>query len=247
MIINIHAGHNPDGKTACGAVGLIKESTEARNVKNEVKRLLKEHGHTVYDCTITDGTSQSDVLNKIIKKANAHKADLDISIHFNAGASETKGNGRTAGTEVLLYSGASRAKPYAERVLKQIASLGFKSRGIKYRTDLAVLRHTSSPAMLIECCFVDDKDDAVLYDCKAMAKAITEGILNKSLERTAAVKQRAAFRSGTKTGKETFIRWLNPGTKVTVVRGLTVGKTDWLQVKVGNSKGYVVQSKMEYC
>ena len=24
---NVHAGHNPDGKKACGAVGLIKEST----------------------------------------------------------------------------------------------------------------------------------------------------------------------------------------------------------------------------
>ena len=27
MKINVHAGHNPDGKIACGAVGLIKEST----------------------------------------------------------------------------------------------------------------------------------------------------------------------------------------------------------------------------
>ena len=30
MIINVHAGHNPDGKVACGAVAIIKESTEAR-------------------------------------------------------------------------------------------------------------------------------------------------------------------------------------------------------------------------
>ena len=33
MKINVHAGHNPDGKIDCGAVGLIKESTEARKVK----------------------------------------------------------------------------------------------------------------------------------------------------------------------------------------------------------------------
>lgn len=33
MIINVHAGHNPDGKVACGAIGIIRESTEARNVK----------------------------------------------------------------------------------------------------------------------------------------------------------------------------------------------------------------------
>ena len=36
--------------------------------------------------------------------------------------------------------------------------------------------------MLIECCFVDDKDDVALYDYKKMAKAIGEGILNKAIE-----------------------------------------------------------------
>lgn len=33
MRINVHAGHNPAGMTACGAVGLINESTENRKVK----------------------------------------------------------------------------------------------------------------------------------------------------------------------------------------------------------------------
>ena len=47
MKINIHAGHNPDGKIACGAVGLIKESTEARVVKDNVIQYLKKAGHTV--------------------------------------------------------------------------------------------------------------------------------------------------------------------------------------------------------
>lgn len=44
MKFNVHAGHNPDGKIACGACGLIKESTEARKVKNEVIRLLRKMG-----------------------------------------------------------------------------------------------------------------------------------------------------------------------------------------------------------
>lgn len=44
MRIGVHAGHNPDGKIGCGAIGLIKESTENRNVKNEVIRLLKLAG-----------------------------------------------------------------------------------------------------------------------------------------------------------------------------------------------------------
>lgn len=36
MKINIHAGHNEDGKIACGAIGIIKESTEARRVSAEL-------------------------------------------------------------------------------------------------------------------------------------------------------------------------------------------------------------------
>ena len=72
MKINIHAGHNPDGKIACGAVGLIKESTEARVVKDNVIQYLKKAGHTVYDCTCNNGTSQNDVLKKIVAKCNAH-------------------------------------------------------------------------------------------------------------------------------------------------------------------------------
>ena len=47
MKFNVHAGHNPDGKIACGACGLIKESTEARKVKKEVVKLLRAKGHTV--------------------------------------------------------------------------------------------------------------------------------------------------------------------------------------------------------
>ena len=122
MKINVHAGHNPDGKIACGAVGLIKESTQSRKVKGYVIKYLKAAGHTVYDCTCNNGTSQS-----------------------------------------------------------EISKLGFANRGVKTRTDLYVLNHTAparKKALLVECCFVDDKDDANLYNAKKMAQAIVIGILN---------------------------------------------------------------------
>lgn len=93
MKFNVHAGHNPDGKIACGACGLIKESTEARKVKKEVIKLLRAKGHTVYDCTCANGKSQTDVLKQIVTKCNKHKVDLDISIHFNCGVGDKKGNG----------------------------------------------------------------------------------------------------------------------------------------------------------
>lgn len=179
MKINIHAGHNPDGKIACGAVGLIKESTEARKVKNEVIRLLRNEGYTVYDCTIDNGTSQNDVLNKIVAKCNKREVDLDISIHFNSGRNDKKGDNVTGGTEVYIYSKDSKAKSAAEKICKAIAALGYRNRGVKTSTSLYVLKYTNAPSMLIECCFVDDKDDVEIYNYKTMAEAIFQGITDK--------------------------------------------------------------------
>jgi N-acetylmuramoyl-L-alanine amidase len=179
MILNIHAGHNPDGKVACGAVGLIKESTEARKVKNELIELLRDAGHTVFDCTIDNGTSQGDILRRIVTKCNSKKADLDVSIHFNAFKKDYHIDGVTKGVEVCIYTKNSKAKDEAERICKEISKLGYHNRGISIRDDLYVLKETNAPALLVECCFVDDADDVKLYSYHAMAKAICKGILNR--------------------------------------------------------------------
>lgn len=182
MRINVHAGHNPDGKVACGAVGIIRESTEARNVKNEVIRQLKALGHTVYDCTCDNGTSQSNVLSKILQMCNDHAVDIDVSIHFNSGAGNVAGNGKTTGVEVYVYDTASKAKSAADNVCRAIASLGFKNRGVKINKNLYVLNRTKASAMLIECCFVDDRDDVQQYDCCDMASAIVYGLTGQTYE-----------------------------------------------------------------
>lgn len=177
MKVNVHAGHNPDGKVASGAAGFIKESTQARKVVDKIIEKLQAAGHTVYNCTCNTGSSQSDVLHKIVEKCNAHDVDLDVSIHFNSGASDRKGNGKTTGTEVLIQSESSKAKEAAERICKSIEKLGFTNRGVKVRKDLYILNHTKAPALLVECCFVDDKDDAELYRAEKMAQAIVTGIM----------------------------------------------------------------------
>lgn len=171
MVINVHAGHNPHGKVACGAVGLISESLENRRVKDLVVDELRRMGHTVYDCTVEDGTSQSDVLNRIIRKCNAHKVDLDVSIHFNSAS-----NAQASGTEVYVYSDRSKAISTARETLNAICSLGFCNRGVKTNSKLVFLRHTSAPAMLIECCFVSSEKDVSLYNAEEMAAAIVYGI-----------------------------------------------------------------------
>lgn len=181
MILNIHAGHNPDGRTACGAIGIIRESTEARRVKDEVISQLKQLGHTVYDCTCENGRNQTDVLQKIVAACNTHTVDLDVSIHFNSGAKDLTGNGATTGTEAWIYSASGRAKTYAEDICKAISNEGFRNRGVRVNPGFYVLKHTKAPAVLVECCFVDDRDDAERYDCQKMASAIVYGITGQRI------------------------------------------------------------------
>lgn len=174
--INIHAGHNPDGKTACGAVGLIKESTEARYLVDKIVDKLKKDGITVYDCTVNNGTSQSDVLEKIVKKCNAHDVDLDVSVHFNSGRNDRKGDGKSGGTEVWMRGCSGIKKAAGTKICNKMEKLGFTNRGIKETTSLYFLNHTKAPAILIEVCFVDDKDDVKLY--KANKDEIAKKIAN---------------------------------------------------------------------
>lgn len=201
MKINIHAGHNPDGMTACGAIGYIKESTEARAVKERILQKLTAMGHEVYDCTCNDGRNQNDVLRKIIAACNAHEVNLDISIHFNAGGNR-ESDGNTTGTEVYVYSTDSKAVSYAQEVVDNIAALGLSNRGVKENPNLYVLRHTKSPAILIECCFVDDPDDVALYNADRMADAIVAGITGQSIETTADAAKLAAM------SQTEFVDWI---------------------------------------
>lgn len=179
-VYNVHAGHCPQGKGAYGAVGILKESVEDRIVKDEVIRLLRAKGHTVYDCTCEVNTTANGCLQKIVSKCNQHSVTLDVSIHLNSGRNDYKGDNSTGGTEVWNYD--TRTKAISDRICANIAKeLGIRNRGTKYSKSLYVLANTNSLSLLVECCFVDDKDDANHWNAKKCAKAIVEGILNKKI------------------------------------------------------------------
>ena len=174
--VNIHAGHTSSKGKSQGAVGFLNESDEARKVVKQVIKLLKKDGCTVYDCT-AEGTSERDNLHRIVEKCNAHNVDIDVSIHFNSGRCDSKGDGKTGGVEVYAKSLIDKRGDIAKDICKRIASLGFTNRGAKTSNNLYVLNYTYAPAILVECCFVDDKDDCTLYDYKEMAKRIAWGIV----------------------------------------------------------------------
>lgn len=183
---NVHAGHNPEGKIACGASDLLNESRENRLVKNELINYLRQYGNTVYDCTEDNGNSQRDVLEKIVAKCNKHTVDFDFSLHLNSGRNDNTGDGRQGGVECHISADNKGKKAVVERILSKMEGIGFRRHGsgIVIRNDLYVLNHTKAPAILIEICFVDDRDDYNQYmkvGYKAVAKAIAEGIMNTTI------------------------------------------------------------------
>ena len=171
MKIGINCGHSLSGQPGCGAVGIIDESVETRNVGKELMKLFKNAGHTVVDCTNDYAKSTSENLSKIVSLANAQSLDLFVSIHFNSF------NGTAKGTEAYTYGGTQHKE--AVNVCKNLAGLGFTNRGVKDGSSLYVVRKTKAKAILIEVCFVDNGSDVDRYKSvgvNGIAKAIYAGI-----------------------------------------------------------------------
>lgn len=173
--LNIHAGHS----IVCrGATGLLDEVEENRKVLKTLLKLFSKNKHfTVYDCTDDEGKTANENLATIVAKCNEHTVDWDISIHLNAGRNDSTGDGKTGGVEVWTYPG--NRVGLCEKICDEISkTLDITNRGVKQSKDYYILKHTKAPAMIIECCFVDDKDDELKWNADICAEAIYLAILD---------------------------------------------------------------------
>ena len=146
MKFGIDLGHGV-GKDR-GAVGNIAEETIINSVGSLVISKLKALGHSVIELRPDSATSVQDSLYQRYSKADYYNADMCVSIHANAGGG--------IGTEVFTYG--AKEVPQARAVLNNIANLGFRNRGIKDGSNLAMVKRPKATAMLVEICFVDSSD-----------------------------------------------------------------------------------------
>src|SRR5699024_137285 len=110
--------------------------------------------------------------------------------HLNAGG----------GTGCEVYYTSSKGKTYAGKVSAAVAkALGIKDRGAKESDILYVLNHTTAPAILVECCFVDSKTDKSKWNVDKCAKAIVEAVTGKVVSGGFSTSGSSSSGSGNKT------------------------------------------------
>jgi N-acetylmuramoyl-L-alanine amidase len=166
MKICINAGHCPGLDS--GAVGtFLQEADVVKNIAEIVCRDLQAVGYEVLFV-------QENELADIINASNTFCADLFVSIHCNAAAST-----EAQGTETFCYNSGGAGESIAFGIQRQIInSLGTVDRGVKYSTELYVIKHTDCPAVLVETAFVSNVADEQLLENRQVdfAHAISRGV-----------------------------------------------------------------------
>ena len=144
---------------------------------NAVAPLLRAYGFEValYD-------QSKDAYKVVIQGGSLPLSGVSyvIEFHLNSAAKDVVGNGYTTGTEIFVHTNEAGVT-VEEAILRRVCALGFRNRGIKRSSGLAVLRHVHSRGIshaLVETCFIDDRDDMTLYAAKfdAIARAIADGV-----------------------------------------------------------------------
>lgn len=176
MKIGLDAGHCRWGADtgACGCG--MKEEEMTRTIANQVSKKLQALGHRVTICNVDRANTLGESLSHRYTTANSNHVDFFVSIHINAGGG--------TGSEVFTMN--ARELPQARRTLNNLVNLGFRNRGIKDGSHLAVVRRTNAPSMLVEVCFIDTQKDIDLYKelgADKIANAIVQGITGQNVSR----------------------------------------------------------------
>ena len=173
--IIIDAGHGgwDNGASYNGRL----EKNDNLNLALLVGNKLEQEGYPVF-FTRTNDIYQSPVMKAQL--GNTSEGDYFVSFHRNAAATPNL----YSGAQVLVYNKDGKSYTLAEDILKNITAMGFEDLGVEERPDLAALRRTRMPAVLIETGFVDsDKDNALFdSDINALADAIVKGIMEGTAE-----------------------------------------------------------------
>lgn len=168
IVLGIDAGH---GMPDPGAVnGALKEYKLTAAIVSKLTIRLQNSFKIVLSRTGDNGLVQSEKedLDARCKIFNDAGVDFILSVHINAGG------GR--GPEVYVIPGATaETLNKASIINRYLATLWGFSRGVKAK-NLKILRDTKAPAVLVECGFIDNMNDAAWLSTDAFLERIAEAL-----------------------------------------------------------------------
>lgn len=171
-IFGLDAGHCTSGADTGAQGNGYKEQDLTRQVVTYLSEYLENEGHITKYCHCHSASSVNESLRYRVNKANSLGVDYFVSIHLNAGGG--------VGTETYICARGGEAERVAKRVNSKLVQYGYRDRGVKVG-NLYVIKNTNAPAILVECCFIDSASDMARFNAKSIAKAIAEGLLNKTI------------------------------------------------------------------
>lgn len=171
-LIYINPGHGASDPGACRYSGgklVAKEKDMALSTAKYLNSYLKSEG---FKTGMTRTGDTEITLVQRASKANRAKADLYISIHFNAGGGD--------GLELIVHPSSSKGLKLAKHLKSHICKeTGQNFRRYIKRADYDV-RGTNMPAVIIEGAFMDNTKDFSLISTaekrKKLAKSYCNGI-----------------------------------------------------------------------
>lgn len=140
------------------------------------KKLASYDGYSLIRVDDTTGESDVSLANRV-KKANNFGADFYLSVHHNAGINGGSGGGILS----IIYTNASEASKQYQKIIydeliKETLLKGNRSNPMP-KQNLYVCRHTTMPAVLVECGFMDSKTDVPIILTEDFADKAAEGLV----------------------------------------------------------------------
>ncbi len=184
VTIVLDAGHGGNDPGKIGVDGSLEKDINL-SIALQLQTVLENSNYQVVmtrttDITLGDSNSgsikQSDLQNriKIMEDANP---DFIISIHQNSYTDSS-----VSGPQVFYYTESEEGKILASHLQQSLndSLAPALPRNIKGNTDYYILKHTSTPTVIIECGFLSNPEEAELLSSveyqNRVVQAIYEGI-----------------------------------------------------------------------